>query len=148
MTPINLLPYWVMTMPKYEVEGSPSDGYRIWFTDADGNVHEQESPPFHDPCEAWWWGFQRGIHSEIVTFELRPGNNCTLCALYAHMTEAEGRDVLNHQLVTYMAQKPVPVQHDVAWNGTKHSRIQIKANGHAARRKDKRKAQRAARKGK
>lgn len=133
-------------MPKYEVEGSPSDGYRIWRTEPNGDIFEQESPPFHDPCEAWWWGFQRGIDSEILTFERRPENSCTLCRLYADMIEAKGCDVLNNQLITYMAHDPQPVQHEVKWNGAKHSRIQTKANGHTAHRKAKRKAQRDARK--
>lgn len=138
-------------MPKYEVEGSPSDGYRIWFTDAEGNVHEQESPPFHDPCEAWWWGFRHGIDSEIVGFELRPDNQCPHCQRYAELvrTKAFAAEMTqaNEQIRAYMS-GPDPVQHETEWSGAKHSRINTKARGHAAYRKDKRKAQRAARKGK
>src|ERR1700712_2044533 len=69
-TPICWLPCLVTTMPKYDVEGSPSDGYRIWQTTEDGDVVEQESPPFHAPCEAWVWGIERGIEATIPSMSL------------------------------------------------------------------------------
>lgn len=138
-------------MPKYEVEGSPSDGYRIWLTTDDGDVTEQESPPFHAPCEAWWWGFVRGIDSEIVGFKLGFENTCPDCNRYAEMLAAKAfaaeMTQENIQIRAYM-DHPNSVQHEVKWNGAKHSRIKTKARGHAAHRKGKRKAQRAARKGK
>lgn len=139
---------------KYEVEGSPSDGYRIWRTDAQGDVHEQESPPFHTPCEAWWWGFKLGIDSEIVGFEMRPENNCRDCLAYHEMMRAKQTKVLigdramNIQTETIEWPLAMYAEPHVDWNGAKHSRIKTKARGHAAYRKGKRKAQRAARKGK
>ena len=53
-------------MPKYEISGSPSDGYRIWRIDADGNVLEQESPPFHDPRDALKWAWLHSIPAVIM----------------------------------------------------------------------------------
>ena len=53
-------------MPKYEIEGSPIDGYRIWMIDEAGDVHEQASPPFHDPRDALKWAQANAIPAEII----------------------------------------------------------------------------------
>ena len=68
---------------KFEIEGSPTDGYYVWFTDHEGMLHTVGNR--HDtPCAAWRWALRSGIDAEIVGFTATPQNAlCPECAAYA-----------------------------------------------------------------
>lgn len=47
-------------MPSFVIEGSSSDGYRLWFTDSDGNLNTL-GEPFEFEWQAKAWAANNGF---------------------------------------------------------------------------------------